>query len=54
MDQYTGLSGVREICPGEGAVLGVRRWGHHTLLYWTQAGGLHAWVRVERASRCRV
>lgn len=39
---------MRSVSPGEGAVLAVRRWNPHTLLYATQRGGLHAWVRVVR------
>ena len=47
-DRYTGVAPLAAASPGEGAVLAVRRWGAATLLYATQRGGLHAWVRPLR------
>lgn len=41
-------AGLRQVAPGEGAVVQVQQWGP-LLLYSTQRGGLHAWdLRMDR------
>ncbi|GLI69871.1 hypothetical protein VaNZ11_014588, partial [Volvox africanus] len=42
-DKYTGVAAVRQLSPGQGAILEVASWGPHLLLYVTQRGGVAAW-----------
>ncbi|GFR49900.1 hypothetical protein Agub_g12005, partial [Astrephomene gubernaculifera] len=48
-DKYTGVVAVRQLSPGQGAVLHVCGWGPHLLLHVTQRGGVGAWdTRTQR------
>ncbi|KAG2443160.1 hypothetical protein HYH02_009570 [Chlamydomonas schloesseri] len=48
-DKYTGVVAVRQLSPGQGAILEVAPWGPNLLLYVTQRGGVCAWdTRTQR------